>query len=126
MVISAEEIVRDYSQAANKQKQIKILADLNCCTPGEIRQVLFEQGVSGIAAPKRIRHKVTDAATEHSEDVRPAASSETSVYDQVEAILAALPGNMTEAARVDAGKLLQQLFADYLDQRLKLRGDHHE
>ncbi len=41
MTMSAEEIVRDYQQAANKQKQIKILADLNCCTPGEIRQILF-------------------------------------------------------------------------------------
>ncbi len=123
MTMSNEEIVRDYCQAANKNKQIKILADLNCCTPGEIRQVLFEQGVSGIAAPKRIRHRAADIAATPLADVQPEPPSQTSVYDQIEAIIAALPENMTEAARMDAGKLLQRLFVDYLDKRLKLRGD---
>lgn len=124
MTMSNEEIARDYCQAANKSKQIKILSDLNCCTPGEIRQILFDQGVPGIAAPKRIRHKAADAATTLLADVQPEPPSQTSVYDQIEAIIAALPENMTEAARMDAGKLLQQMFADYLDKRLELKGEH--
>ena len=46
-----------------------------------------------------------------------------SVYDQIEAILANLPEDMTEAARMSAGNFLKQLFTDYLYKRLKLKGD---
>jgi len=42
MMMTNEEIVRDYREAANKSKQIKILADLNCCSPSEIRRVLAQ------------------------------------------------------------------------------------
>lgn len=45
MTMSNEEIIRDYNQASNKSKQIRILADLNCCSPGEIRKVLAQAGV---------------------------------------------------------------------------------
>lgn len=123
MTMSAEEIVRDYQQAANKQKQIKILADLNCCTPGEIRQILFEQEVPGIAAPKRIKRKTSDTTRLRPANVHPTPSPGISVYDQIEAIIAALPEDMTEAARISAGELLKQLFTDYLDRRLELKGE---
>ena len=35
-----EEIVRDYLQAQNKIKQIRILADMNKTTKAEIRRIL--------------------------------------------------------------------------------------
>ena len=37
-------IVTDYRQAANKQKQIEILANLNLCSPREIAALLREHG----------------------------------------------------------------------------------
>ena len=45
MQMTSEEIVRDYNAAANKNKQIKILAELNMVSPSEIRAVLAQAGV---------------------------------------------------------------------------------
>ena len=42
--MSAEDIAREYRQAASQTKQIGILADLNACTKKEIAEVLLEQG----------------------------------------------------------------------------------
>ena len=53
MQMTNEEIVRDYNVAENKSKQIKILAELNAVSPGEIRAVLAQTGVAGVEAPKR-------------------------------------------------------------------------
>ena len=59
MIMTAEEIVRDYLQARNKQKQkqIKILADLNQTTQAEIKRILAENCVEGVEAPKRPRNR---------------------------------------------------------------------
>ena len=62
MQMTSEEIVRDYSAAKNKSKQIKILADLNAASPGEIRAVLAEAGVAGVKMLERIRQKRPEAA----------------------------------------------------------------
>lgn len=40
------EILRDYNAAAGKDKQIQILAELNCCRPLEIALCLREQGAA--------------------------------------------------------------------------------
>ena len=64
MVMTNEEIVRDYLQARNKSKQIKVLADLNTVAPAEIRAVLAEACVEGIEAPKRIVRKRKPAPPE--------------------------------------------------------------
>lgn len=42
--MSAQEIVTSYKTAADKKKQIKILAELNACTVGEIEEVLLQLG----------------------------------------------------------------------------------
>lgn len=42
--MSAQEIVTSYKTAADKKKQIKILAELNDCTVGEIEEVLIQLG----------------------------------------------------------------------------------
>lgn len=57
MQMTPEEIVRHYTHAANKHKDIKVLAELNMVTPAEIRAVLAESGVEGIEAPKRIARR---------------------------------------------------------------------
>lgn len=40
------EILREYNAAAGKDKQIQILAELNCCRPLEIALCLREQGAA--------------------------------------------------------------------------------
>ena len=42
--MDADLIVSDYRQAANKQKQIEILANLNLCSPREIAALLRDHG----------------------------------------------------------------------------------
>ena len=44
MIMTKEEIVRDYNQAKAPQKQIGILADQNLCKKSEIVEILKEAG----------------------------------------------------------------------------------
>lgn len=44
MVMTTAEIVSDYRQAKNKQRQITILAGLNLCSPREIAELLRDNG----------------------------------------------------------------------------------
>lgn len=44
MQMTPEEIVREYRTAKHKTEQIKILADLNVCSRGEIARILDEAG----------------------------------------------------------------------------------
>ncbi len=53
MQMSVEEIKRNYDQAKNKKQQIRILADLNCCSREEIEKVLeVESNRKAIEPPK--------------------------------------------------------------------------
>lgn len=45
MTMGKSEIVREYKQAKNPKEQIKILAELNCCTVEVIKGVLSEAGI---------------------------------------------------------------------------------
>ena len=45
------EIVRHYQEAANKTKDIKVLAELNLCAPADIRAILAAAGVPGVKPP---------------------------------------------------------------------------
>lgn len=124
MQMTNEEIVRDYNAAANKQKQIRVLADLNTTSPGEIRRVLAEAGVYGVEAPKRGRAK-KEASSQGSRTVKipkeertATAWPEPSFWEHMEAILAALPEKLPPEAEGIVQNLLQTLFADYLERRL--------
>lgn len=44
MVMTNDEIVRDYRGARKKRDQVRILADLNLCTTKEIAQILSQAG----------------------------------------------------------------------------------
>lgn len=115
MNMTNEEIVRDYQQARNKSKQLKILADLNCVSPGEIRQVLAQAGVPGVKMPERIvKRKPAPAIPEPA----PTAPPEPPFWERMEAILAALPETLPAEAEGIVQNLLQTLFADYLGHRL--------
>ena len=115
MQMTNEEIVRSYNEAANKNKQIRILADLNCTSPSEIQTVLAKAGVKGVTMPARIAKRRTEAKVSG-----PASDLDKSFFDRVETILSALP----EDAVNHTQNLLQTLFADYLEQRLGKGGRH--
>lgn len=134
MQMTSEEIVRDYNSAANKSKQIKILADLNVVSPSEIRNVLALAGVADVKPPKRVRKRITE----------PPASCGASgpvsdpdmltgeripapeIYGQIETILAVLPANASETVRRGAGDFLSGLFEEYLFRRLGLSEERLE
>jgi len=113
-----EEIVRDYNAAKNKSKQIKVLADLNCVTPGEIRKVLAEAGVAGVKMPERIVKRKPETVTPEASAPGIAAVADQTVYERIEAILAALPEDAPDCVRSTAGNLVIALFQDYVGKRL--------
>lgn len=112
--MTAEEIVRDYQQAKNKQKQIKILADLNCTSPSGIKSILAAAGVEGVTAPKRVVHRAGAKAPAEPE---PEQISEASVYDRIETILAALPADASDRVRGTALDMVTALFQEYIVER---------
>lgn len=114
--MTAEEIVRDYQQAKNKQKQIKILADLNCTSPSEIKSILTAAGVEGVTAPKRVVHRAgAKAPAEPEPEQIPGAS----VYDRIETILDALPVNTSDRVRGATLDMVTALFQEYVIERFK-------
>ena len=127
MIMTAEEIVRDYRQAANKQRQIGILADRNCVSPGEIREVLAQEGVEGVKMPKRIRHRApktqeavqTPAAAPSEPAIPVPVPSLPSIYAQIERIFDALPEQMDEDALITASELIDTIFSRYIIERLE-------
>ena len=114
MTMTDAEIVRHYQEAANKTKGIKVLAELNLCAPADIRAILAAAGVPGVKPPVRSR----PAKAEPDAREKSRAPECGTIYDRIEAILAALPPDMPEATRREAGNLLLGLFADYLAIRL--------
>ena len=129
MTMTNEEIVRDYNQAANKSKQIKVLAELNCVSPGEIRAVLAQAGVAGVEAPKRGTRRKTEAPgagmarPQGSEGTAQGpAASEPRIYDRIETILAALPEGASDYIKAMARNLVAAMFRENLEQRLGKAG----
>lgn len=121
MTMTDAEIVRHYQEAANKTKDIKVLAELNLCAPADIRAILAAAGVPGVKAPTRqgqrpVPPRLAKAELDTREKSR--VPERGTIYDRIETILAALPPDMPEATRREAGDLLLGLFADYLAIRL--------
>ena len=52
MEMTREEICREFRMAKRKGQQIKILAQLNCCSVKEIREILIEGGEQLRGVPK--------------------------------------------------------------------------
>ena len=120
MQMTNEDIVRSYNEAKNKSKQIKILAELNCVSPSEIRMVLVNAGVEGVKMPARTAPRRPEAR----KSPAPASAPDKLFFDRVETILAALPEELPDDAIAHTQNLLQTLFADYLEQRLGKGGRH--
>ena len=60
MSYEIDEIVQMYKEAADKNKQIKILADLNCCSKEEILNILAEAGAISGVKPSKMQKKQVD------------------------------------------------------------------
>ena len=110
------------------------MADLNQTTMAEIKRALAENGVEGVAAPK-LRGRRKNPATIPPPEVEapPAPLPELpqgavpDIYRKIENILATLPEDMGVKARWGAGKMLAEVFAEYLMVRLRLEeGDQNE
>ena len=52
MQMSAAEIVREYRTAKDQRAQVKILAELNACSPDHIKKILQENG-EPVSLPQR-------------------------------------------------------------------------
>lgn len=55
MEMTTNEIVRMYKEAADKKNQINILADMNLCTPDDIRAELIKGGIDARTLPRKRR-----------------------------------------------------------------------
>lgn len=60
MVMTKEDICREYRLAANKVGKVKILADMNLCTKQQIADILIEDGQE---VPKWYRKKTKEEAS---------------------------------------------------------------
>lgn len=76
MVMTNEEIVRDYLQARNKVNQIRVLADMNLTTMTEIKRVLVANGVEDVAAPKPRGRRKKPAAPPQEAETPPSVAPE--------------------------------------------------
>lgn len=68
-------IVTDYRQAANKQKQIEILANLNLCSPREIAALLRDHGEELPARWVKQLEKPSKMSEEHRRQMSEAAKA---------------------------------------------------
>lgn len=56
MIMSREEIIKEWKMAKSKTKQVHILADMNCCKVADIKKILIEEGL--IEAPKSAKKPI--------------------------------------------------------------------
>lgn len=85
MEMTTHEIVRMYKEAADKKNQITILADMNLCTPDDIRAELIKGGIDARTLPRK-RKKPGEAAeitavleTATASDAEPKAAEQAAV-----------------------------------------------
>lgn len=57
MQMTEEEIKRNYTGAKNKRDQIKVLAELNCTSISEIREILVRTGIKEDDLPAKAGRK---------------------------------------------------------------------
>lgn len=90
-------------------------------TKAEIRRILASEGAEAVEANKRplkpLDSKMKNDTAEKLE------APKTEIYGQIEAILAELPEDMGVKARWAAGKMLAEMFAEYLKMRLRLEDE---
>lgn len=112
MIMTDEEICRDYRAAATPQKQIGILADLNQCSKERIKQILV---AGGCELPGNMRPKPKKAAA------APAAEPTSVPMSEVVAVRDALPLLVGEAALKCIVELTDKIFGEPDDEAVCFR-----
>ena len=78
MQMTVEEIIRNYTQAKDKSKQIGILADLNGCDKEKIRAILISKGCQ---MPTKGRPKKTSTSTKRTTSTKKKEPTSTEKYN---------------------------------------------
>ena len=104
MHMTTDEIVRSYREAKAPSKQITILAQLNCCSTDEIRNLLKDAG-----ALKYQRHKTKKAEKKEDDDKG----------DPGDTVPAAVPAEAEPAAGADIDPAIPEEVKRLIDNRLK-------
>lgn len=108
MQMGPKEIARDYRTAANKQKQIKVLAELNQCAERRIAEILDDEGevlpkkwADQLSKPTRRSRKFPEGEATPEDDAPVSPSDRATDRDLFEAVATLLP----EAAPVGADSI---------------------
>lgn len=104
MHMTADEIVRSYKEAKAPSKQITILAQLNCCSTDDIRNLLKDAG-----ALKYQRHKTKKAEEKEDDDKG----------DPGDTVPAAVPAEAEPAAGADIDPAIPEEVKRLIDNRIK-------
>lgn len=104
MHMTADEIVRSYREAKAPSKQITILAQLNCCSTDDIRNLLKDAG-----ALKYQRHKTKKAEEKEDDDKG----------DPGDTVPAAVPAEAEPAAGADIDPAIPEEVKRLIDNRIK-------
>ena len=78
MQMTVEEIIRNYTQAKDKSKQIGILADLNGCNKEKIRAILISKGCQ---MPTKGRPRKTSTSTKRTTSTKKKEPTSTEKYN---------------------------------------------
>ena len=81
MQMTVEEIIRSYTQAKDKSKQIGILANLNECEKEKIRAILISKGCQ---MPTKGRPRKTSTSTKRTTSTKKSTSTEKMLESLVE------------------------------------------
>lgn len=104
MHMTADEIVRSYREAKAPSKQITILAQLNCCSTDDIRNLLKDAG-----ALKYQRNKTKKAEKKEDDDKG----------DPGDTVPAAVPAEAEPAAGADIDPAIPEEVKRLIDNRIK-------
>ncbi len=87
MEMTTNEIVRMYKEDADKKNQINILADMNLCTPDDIRAELIKGGIDARTLPRKRRKPGEVAETTAVPETAPTSDAELKDAEQTPAVL---------------------------------------
>lgn len=104
MHMTADEIVRSYREAKAPSKQITILAQLNCCSTDDIRNLLKDAG-----ALKYQRNKTKKVEEKEDDDKG----------DPGDTVPAAVPAEAEPAAGADIAPAIPEEVKRLIDNRIK-------
>lgn len=99
MEMTAHEIVRSYKEAKDKKKQVGILAQLNLCTPEDIKKILVEGGINWRELPRGKRTQSPPQSPNEAKEPTAPASHSAIIREALKAYKAQTENAMREEVR---------------------------